>query len=195
MCAGGPDEAASGGRGWGPSVGRVQRVSLLWDVGTKRRRHQRDVPGLYTNTCWCTLLLLLLLLLNKRTPVCVHAGVLLLHHWHVWKWREASGVRGQRWLHQRAGRHHPTHPQQQGLMGYVGRQTWGHTVSRQKSLKRNYYNNWICMNWIFLADLMFKYNYKVYTRSCVIFHFFRWIYLQSIFIEINSARIQNRVWI
>lgn len=58
-------------------------------------------------------------------------GVLLLHHWHVRERRKAPGVGGQRRLHQRAGWHHPTYPQQQRLVGYVGSQTRGHAVSRQ----------------------------------------------------------------
>lgn len=64
-----------------------------------------------------------------RRCACI-SGVLLVHHRHVRERRQASGGRGQRRLHQGAGRHHPTHPQQQGLMGHAGRQTRRHTVSK-----------------------------------------------------------------
>lgn len=52
-----------------------------------------------------------------------------IHHRHVWERREAPGDRGQRGLHQRAGRHHSTHPQQQRLLGHAWREAGRHTVS------------------------------------------------------------------
>ena len=58
------------------------------------------------------------------------AGFFLLHHRHVRERREAAGVGGQRRLHQRAGRHHSTDPQQQGLMGHVGGEAWRNTVRK-----------------------------------------------------------------
>lgn len=46
VVSGGPVQAAPGGRGGGASVGGVPRLPLLRDVGSERRGHQRDVPGL-----------------------------------------------------------------------------------------------------------------------------------------------------
>lgn len=129
VCAGGPDEAAGRGRGGGASVGGVQRVSLLRDVSAERRGHQRNVSGVYEHTHTHTHAE------GRRFERLVfsYSVVLLVHHRHVRERREASGVRGQRGLHQRAGRHHPTHPEQQRLLGYAGSQTWCHTVSRERS--------------------------------------------------------------
>lgn len=42
-----PDKAARGRRGWGASVGGVQGLSLLWNVGAERRGHQRNVSGVF----------------------------------------------------------------------------------------------------------------------------------------------------
>lgn len=66
-----------------------------------------------------------------RICVCIRVGILLIHHWHVWERWKATSVGGQCRLHERAGRHHPTHTQQQGLLGYAWCQTWCHAVCRQ----------------------------------------------------------------
>lgn len=61
--------------------------------------------------------------------------LLFIHHRHVWERREAPGDRGQRGLHQRAGRYHTPHPQQQRLLGHAGREAWCHTVSQGSEVR------------------------------------------------------------
>lgn len=42
-----PDEEASGGWEWGETLGREQRISLLWNFCPERWRHQWNVSGVH----------------------------------------------------------------------------------------------------------------------------------------------------